>query len=174
MNSWYFDGTHGTLLHGGTIIGPPLYLGPRPGVDLEMWRTALRLAGEGRPIPTEYTLLRDARAHVGLAEFRRAVLDAATAAEIALSAVLDRSTASAGSAISRAIRDANKDLGRLSRTLRNVFQVPIPETTQSRLADPRNKAIHAGVAPSRADAKAAVEVAAQIVELSNPLAQLVT
>lgn len=164
---WQYDGTNGHRLSRGEVAGPVVTIG-ETGMTLDELRLALTLTDQKCDTPTGYAFLRDARGSVRDGFTRRAVLDSATAAEISLAKLLDSKTAFAGEAIGKAIRDSNRDLGRMTKTLRNTFNVPLRSDIQTGLANPRNQAIHAGVEPSISTANLALEIAAELVELATP------
>lgn len=170
--AWYFDGERAVMLKPKQRTIVVRLGGPGPGLDA--WRTALRLAGEGREIPIEYRLLRDARVSLELGEYRRSVLDAATTAEIALSALLDQLAAPTGPNVADLIKSSNRDLGRLIKTLRRTLAAPIPDSLQSQLVEPRNQAIHAGAVPSQEDSRIAISVAAEVLEFVIPVSAITT
>lgn len=116
-------------------------------------RTALLEAGEDRYPPLAHLLLRDARAAWYRDQSRRALLDAATATEVSLSAIADR----AGLVSSRKFLT----LGDLVSELEASKHITQQETTQLRtvVIGPRNKAIHEGAEPSSWDAAEACKVA---------------
>jgi len=171
--AWIFDGRRAITPPAPPIV-VPVHVGQSSGVSIDLWRTVLRLAGDQRVPPTEHVLLRDARGSLKRNELRRAILDAATAAEIAEAKILDGQTAPYGQAISDAIRDSNKDLGRLSATLRKTFNIPIPENFQEGLVSHRNRAIHAGVEPDQRAVMTAIDLAATVVEMATPLSSLLS
>ena len=168
----YVDGRPRRRLSRDSPIGARVGIAHKE-MSLAKWHLAVRLAEASREPPTEYAFLRDARGSLRSGSGRRAVLDAATAAEISVAKLLDAQTASAGEPIRKAIRDANNNLGRATRTLRQTFGMTLRKDIQSGLAEPRNDAIHAGVEPSRDVAKLAIEIAAELVERATPYAELV-
>jgi hypothetical protein len=169
---WHFDGTKGRTLSRGTLMGPTVMIG-RTGMTLDKLQIAVKLVDADRDIPTEYLFLRDARGSLREGSTRRAVLDSATAAEISLAKLIDANTAFAGEPIRKAIRDANRDLGRATRTLRETFSIGLRSDIQEGLVAPRNRAIHAGIEPTLATARLALEIASGLVELATPYAETV-
>jgi hypothetical protein len=169
---WYFDGERGHSLSQGTLTTPGVVIG-REGMTLPEWHLALRLAELQQNPPTEYTFLRDARGSLRQQSTRRAVLDAATAAEISLAKLLDAQTASAAEPIRDAVRDGNNNLGRMTTTLRKTFKVKLPNDIQGGLAKPRNDAIHAGKPPTTDEATLALKIAEELVDLATPQSELV-
>jgi hypothetical protein len=169
---WYFDGARGNLLSRGMIMTPPAYIG-RKGMTLSEWRHALLLAESLRMPPVEYTYLRDARGSLRAGSTRRAVLDAATAAEISLAKLLDDRITLGGESAREALKAVNRGLMRAVNALRDIYRIALPEDIWEGLADPRNKAIHAGDKPSRDAAKRALDIAAELVELATPYSDVV-
>jgi hypothetical protein len=169
---WYFDGERGHSLSRGMIVGPPGYIG-RKGMALSEWHLALGLAEAQRKLPTEYVYLRDARGLLRGRANRRSVLDSATAAEISLAKLLDAHIASESESDRKAIRKSNNNLGRLITTLPKKYGIALRDDIQSGLATPRNDAIHAGIEPSRDAVRLALDIAAELVELATPYAELV-
>lgn len=106
------------------------------------------------------TFLRDAAGERRRGKNRKAVIDAGSAAELALSSW------------HRAHRPEGKDpLGvkpTLGRYVEHYAELLPPDTT-SGLVDPRNDAIHRGIAPDHDVAGRALEIAAEIVEKVEPL-----
>lgn len=171
ISAWHFDGSSSTRLENPNSTRAVGLGGD--GIPLANWSAALRLAGECRVPPVERILLRDARVGVGIGDFRRAVLDAATATEIALALLLDRKTASAGPDISKAVRDGVRGLVSLSDILRKTFKERgISPRVQIDIAEPRNKAIHSGSQPSRDEANTAIVTAAAVLETVSPISEL--
>lgn len=116
-------------------------------------RTALREAGEDRYPPLAHLLLRDARAAWYRDQARRALIDAATATEVSLSAV----AANAG------LLSPGKFLmlGPLVSNLEASGHITLDVASQLRdvVIEPRNKAVHEGAEPSSWDAAEACKAA---------------
>lgn len=170
--TWFFNGTKATLLNhivGGRLASEIF----GPSVDLNCWRQILAATGKGLTPPDEHLLLRDSLEAISDDNFRRAILDAATAAEISLAALLDKEIASKSPSEQQAIRKANIGIKRLTRTLR-TYGVSIRVDVQNNLADCRNKAIHAGFKPSLEEARLAREIATEIVEMASPRGALLS
>lgn len=164
--TWFFDGTTATSLN--YVIGGRLASGiGGPSVDLSCWHQILAATGKGLTPPDEHLLLRDSLEAIFENHARRAILDAATAAEISLAALLDKEIKLAAASERQAVRKRNNNIGRLTRTLRK-YGISIRADVQKDLADCRNKAIHAGLKPSLEEARLAREIATEIVEMANP------
>lgn len=123
-------------------------------VDGTALSVVFALAGRLLHPPTALLLLRDADAQYRAAQYRRAVLDAGTAAELALSRVMP---ITGRPTLGSRVRAAQKE-GRLDC-------VPDPTTG---LVFVRNHAAHLGTPPGAEEALRALEIAAQIVCLAYP------
>lgn len=128
--------------------------------------SAIRHATAGDEPPTEWLFLLRARQAV---DPRTAVIEAATAAEVALAQCLNqRLPELSDEARERIIVNANGLVG-LLRLVENIDSAP--ESSWKRVADrlgkPRNQAVHAGAPPS--DVPSAIEEATSILQRYAPL-----
>jgi hypothetical protein len=149
--------------------------GPMPAIPRAInriqestWRAILSKVSGGLSPPTERLLLRDARVAIEEEQTRRAVLDAATATEIALTRLLDGQLHGARSEIAKLVRRQSRELGRLRQTLKD-FGLQLPDSLQRSLINVRNEAIHTGADPSIEDARTALSLADEVVEQAQPL-----
>jgi hypothetical protein len=140
-------------------------------VGIATWQAVLYRVGLNEEPPTERLLLHDARMGLLRHHPRRAVLDAGTAAEIALSRMLDAELAGVPVAVGEMVRRQNRELGRLINALR-ALGIQLPDELQPKLAEPRNMAIHSGQEPDIAVARSAVTLAGEVVEQASPLKTL--
>jgi hypothetical protein len=142
---------------------------PSVFVTAEVWRSALGNASLGKDLPVEHQLLVDARAASLRGNLRRAVLEAATAAEVTLTAVLDaRLRVGNEPAVVQKLMRQNQGLSRRV-DLCEQFGIRVPENVKSKLVRPRDHAIHGGVVPTVLEAGEAVGAAHEIVTTLNPL-----
>lgn len=127
-------------------------------------------AGAARP-PAEWLFIRDARSLLRAGEYRRAVIDAATAAELTLTALLDRhfSETSTGPAISEALLDRSQTLGGRRKLVGELMPGHVPARFQQEVTEPRNLAAHTGDMLTKQTAAAAVAKATELVEGAYPL-----
>jgi hypothetical protein len=146
---------------------------PINGIEESTWRAILANVSEGLSPPTEHLLLRDARVAIEEEQPRRAVLDAGTATEIALSRLLDDQLRGVRSEVADLVRAQNRELGRLRSTLKRRFSVELSNSLQQDLIDLRNEAIHTGAKPSIEQAQAALSLAREVVEQAQPLDDVV-
>lgn len=128
-------------------------------------------ASKGIDCPLEWLLVRDARSLLNAGEYRRAVIDAGTAAELAITRLLDDKLAGTPTEIREALLAKYRMLGQSSQLLRKLGH-ELPQGFQQQLIEPRNAAAHSGLAPKRTEAKAAVLASAEIVEQAIPLQSL--
>lgn len=110
--------------------------------------------------PPAHLIIRDARGDLRRGRYRKAVVDAGSAAEIAIS---DRHR-SHPSVTPRPF-PRRPTLG----TYVKYAVLPLPEATQDHLVRVRNDAIHNGLKPTRSQAEDAVRIALQIVQELQPL-----
>jgi hypothetical protein len=159
---------------GGVILTqPPItYMESRASL-LEDWRNAVAHANAGEVPPDEHRFLRDARAAIRRRDPRRAVIDAATAAEVALSrAVRTRLAVNSPSddEVENVLRRASGavELYDLLRVLGGAQAVSRGRLAD-RLAGKRNSAAHAGRPPTWDEAQSAVAVATELVNAETPI-----
>lgn len=163
---WFFDGIKATLLPHVVKVRFPIT--DPPVADLKCWRQILAVIAKGSTPPVEHVLLRDARQGIFEEQTRRAVLDAASAAEISLAALLDKQIKSVPLPVQQVVRGATNSLGSLITTLRKNFKISLRPDVDNVLAHLRNRSIHGGFKPSLDEAKCALEIATEIVEMVNP------
>lgn len=124
--------------------------------------------------PDEWLFIRDARSLVNAKQYRRAVIDSGTAAELAFTAMIDRQFNINGT--SQQVRDQkfnnHKGLYRLSQLLVSENAGTAPARLNEELGRPRNKAAHRGYMPSLAETEDAIAKATEVVEQAFPLASL--
>jgi hypothetical protein len=122
----------------------------------------------------EWLFIRDARSLVNAKQYRRAVIDAGTGAELAMTAMIDRNFTAAGT--SQADRDrqfrSHQGLWRLSQLMSAINAGTAPTNLRQDLGTPRNKAAHAGYSPSQGEAELAIATSVLLVEQAYPLAGL--
>ncbi len=123
-------------------------------VDETALTVVFALAGGLRHPPKALLLLRDADAQYRTAQYRRAVLDAGTAAELALSRVM---SITGRPTLGRLVRAAQQE-GRLNC---------VPDATTG-LVYIQNQAAHSGANPEAEEALRALEIAAKMVRLAYP------
>ena len=122
---------------------------------------AFERASTGVQPPLPHVLLRDARAAWHRRSYRRAVIDAAVAAEVAL----------ARWATARGIEIERPNLGKFIRELheRGTLSGKGKGLLEKDLVKPRNDAVHRGEATTSSEAFAALDVAAAILQRFGPL-----
>jgi hypothetical protein len=147
-------------------------------LDMRHWTFALDLVSKGIDPPVEYPLLTTARRAIRLQQFRRAVIDASTATELALTHLLDANFAGLPSGIQRQLRSNRAMLGWLIETVASTRRLPpavlairghLPTNLKADLVGVRNEVIHKNKQPTRAEAAEAVRLAREMVRLIKPL-----
>jgi hypothetical protein len=119
--------------------------------------------------PLAWTLLRDARALEEVGHYRRAVIDAATSAELAVSEILDARLGGTEESVRNALLAAHRMLGAKSKLLTSLNCPPLPSSFESDLVVPRNNAVHKGISIDGPTCNRAISVAAEVVERAFPL-----
>ncbi|MDT5303612.1 MAG: hypothetical protein QOG79_6934 [Mycobacterium sp.] len=133
-----------------------------------------RLAASGTPPPDEWLFIRDARSLVNARQYRRAVIDAGTAAELAMTALIDPTRTGMNLLQREKLFEKNRGLWELSNLMVTQKAGTRPYRLRQDLAEPRNRAAHDGAVLSETKANAAVAIAADLVEQLHPLADLLT
>jgi hypothetical protein len=154
---------------GGTL--PQIVI--RKMIDGDHLAAAFAAASKGRAVPVEHSLLIDSRLHMLQHEFRFAVINACTAAEVAMSQTVRARLLDAGLSQSQAGQilasgSGIADLYRLAATFFDDLGVSRKRVIDQ-LGDPRNRAAHAGELLDLATAKKARETAAALLEAVSPL-----
>ncbi len=101
-------------------------------------------------------------------DYRRAVIDAGTAAELAVTEILDQDLATTDSVLRDALIDRSRTLEGRAKLMKDLGAGSVPETFKNDLQVPRNKAAHGGVPQTLADATKALAVATNLVEQAEP------
>jgi hypothetical protein len=159
------DGTHWTPISWLTTSQLPF---PRqvPAVTADILRDCAALADVAPQLA--WTLLRDARSLAIADQRRRAVIDAATAGELAVTAMLDDSLKT----------ETATEAARLKRRAPMLSQKvdlldsrghPLPQSFRLDLMYKRNEAVHEGTQVTPAECGAAIAEAAAVVETAFPL-----
>lgn len=157
------DGTRRKSLIGGTILqGSARVL----AVSAEILQDCLALAATTPPLA--WTLLRDARALHDAGQYRRAVIDAATAAELAATTLIDGLLKGTEPAKRAKLIKGHQTLGG-KRVLLETLGFKLPDTFKTDLVDRRNVAVHEGADVSNAQAEAAFREALTVVEIAFSL-----
>lgn len=124
--------------------------------------------------PDEWLFIRDARSLLSAGDYRRAVMDAGTAAELALTALVNQffEETNTDHTLRKVILGNNAHLGRKKEVLNALRPGLLPATFETGLVQVRNNATHRGQNFSFEEAKEAIDLAAQVVETAYPLSAL--
>lgn len=145
------------------------YVG-KPLTNAQLNRCMALAGGATRP-PEAWLMLRDARSLLNTGEYRRAVLDAGTAAEIALTAKLDAHlTANTSADIAEALMDKYKMLGALADLAKKLKIAAPLERFRPQVIEPRNRAVHDGKEMTEDVAAVAVATTLDLLHAIHPLA----
>lgn len=143
-------------------------------LELDSLQACVTVAGNQEPPPAEWLLIRDARSFLSQGENRRAVIDAATGAELAMTTLIDRflDDANALEPLRKALARSSTNLGGKKAVLNLLRPGLVPQRVQDDLINKRNGASHHGKEYSEQEAQAAVDIATVIVESAYPLDSL--
>jgi hypothetical protein len=119
--------------------------------------------------PVEWLLIRDANSLCAGRDFRRSVLDAGLAVELAVTGLIRNHLTTGGHPnIDRELHN-NRTLGGLCTYWTGPCGGTLPAGYQARLIDRRNDATHAGADFSEADVRDTITVARELVNQAMPL-----
>jgi len=138
--------------------------------DLQACVTAT--GNQGAP-PAEWLFIRDARSLLNGGENRRAVIEAATAAELAMATLINQyfATANTDELVRTALTERYRALEGRTQLLTRL-RSGLPKRLEHDLIKPRNSATHAGHPLTDEQALTAVDMAVTVVEAAYPLASL--
>ncbi|MEV0043943.1 hypothetical protein AB0H60_10720 [Nocardia rhamnosiphila] len=141
-------------------------------LDSHKLQAALDLAARGTQPDAEWLFMRDARSLLNAGEYRRAVIDACTAVELAVTALIDRKFDEDGT--SQAERKdqfaAHHGIFKLKQLhKKRSASGKLPRRLVEDVGAPRNKAAHKGEALSKAEAETAIKTAVEVVDIAFPL-----
>jgi hypothetical protein len=141
-------------------------------LDHSRIQAAMDLAASNSSPHEEWLFIRDARSLLNAREYRRAVIDACTAAELSVTALIDRKFDLAGtSQVDREDQFSNHHgLAKLVELHNSFKSGKLPKRLFQEVGAPRNKAAHAGALSSEQEATAALVKAAEVVNMAYPLA----
>lgn len=179
----HFNGTTlWTQLDGDAALSQVTYVGAQPGrysmpnyapMSPDEFQYCLDLASYGAQPADAWLFIRDARSLLSGHDYRRAVLDAGVAAELAVTSLIRRDRRSQHideDEIEHELQSRqNRTLGGRCSYWENHCGGQLPEDYRSRLIDSRNAATHEGVAVSRSEVENAIAVATEIVSTAHPL-----
>lgn len=121
------------------------------------------------PPPDEWLLIRDANSLYAGQDYRRAVLDAGLAAELAVTTLIRIHLTAGNHPDVNGQLNAHRMLGKLCSYWTNDCGGSLPVNFRQRLIERRNAATHAGVQIPEADVQDVIAVAREIVEQATPL-----
>jgi hypothetical protein len=180
----HFNGTTlWTQLDSDVALSQVTYVGAQPGrysmpdyapMSVKDFQHCLDLASNDARPTDAWLFIRDARSLKSGHDYRRAVLDAGVAAELAVTTLIRRNLASQG--IDEEVIEAqlqqrsHRTLGGRCSYWENRCGGQLPNEYRPRLIDTRNAATHEGLTVTRPAAEAAITAATEIVEHAHPLA----
>lgn len=168
---------HGHPIHGGGHVLPvgssavTLVWPDTTAITATDLQTCITHAEHHGPPPSEWLIIRDARSLCAGHDFRRAVLDAGLAAELAVTHLITTHLSGSGQTRLDIDKTLNKHrmLGNRCTYWIEKCGGTLPSNFRARLIDRRNNATHAGHSLPEADVRDAIAVAADIVGQARPL-----
>ena len=154
-------------------LSPTVIVVRDEGLSGAQVRGALRRASRGQLPPVEQTLLASGRRALFAGDTRRVVIEAGSAAEVAMSSYITRSLSSRNlpeGFVERVTTNANGLVG-LHRLCVSLGWEPVVSKTRlgAELAEVRNHAAHRGEVPGRDTATTALDHAAAVVDSLSPM-----
>lgn len=167
--AWGYDGArYRTLANRQFVLSVTL----TEAIGSDIWHASVAKASSGARIPLEYRFLHSARHSARARDYRMAVLDAATATEVAMASIVQDQMESIPDSMKDSLQKKSWTLSVLAEVLR-ALEIDFPNDLRNKgLAEPRNRAIHRGGLVSEQKAYRAIQIAAQMVKQANPPAPL--
>ncbi|HPK33395.1 MAG TPA: hypothetical protein PK510_13305 [Ottowia sp.] len=135
----------------------------------EHFRVACALASSGTPLPSPYQFQLAAYRAFEANDYRKAVVETAVAAEIALTNTIKRRLSSDGLAYAQSIMKKFRMLsGRIE--LAQAMTLPLPTNLKDTLVEPRNRVAHQGYEPTIEESRNAICATDEILIAQLPLA----
>jgi len=144
-------------------VSSTIHVSSSSHIELKVFRRALRKAEEGIFPPSYYTMMISGLKHLNKKMYRQAIFDVSTAAEMALTELLDRKLSSINPINKKSILSDTQQLNNLVRALRTTGEI-ISQDLQGKIGTPRNKAIHEGMEISEQQAREAISTARTFIE----------
>lgn len=143
-------------------------------LDRQRIQVATDLAASNSSPHVEWLFLRDARSLLNAREYRRAVIDSCTAAELSVTALIDRKFDLAGTNQTDREEKFSKHHGLAKLIeLHNSFRTgKLPKRLYQEVGAPRNNAAHVGASLSESEARAAISKSAEVVNIAYPLSAI--
>lgn len=135
----------------------------------EQLSRCLTLAGGPTRPPDAWLLMRDARSLFRADEYRRAILDIGTAAELALTAMLARHASASGAADVIRVVNKTRMLGNLRNLAAELIPEALPAQLKERVITPRNSATHEARPLTKETAAMAIDTTTELLKTAYPL-----
>ncbi|WP_330254206.1 hypothetical protein OG874_06485 [Nocardia sp. NBC_00565] len=145
-------------------------------LDEHQLQSALDLAARETQPDAEWLFMRDARSLLNAGEYRRAAIDACTATELSVIALIDRKFDDDGTSQAERTREfgAHHGLFKLTQLHKKRHASGrLPKNLVQNVGATRNKAAHKGAALSKVEAETAIKTAAEVVAIAFPLSSVV-
>lgn len=146
-------------------------------VNSEQMRASFIHAGNNKLPPDEWLFLRDARSLCRAGEYRRALIDVGSAAEVALARIVQNELAKKGESpahiAGKLIKMEHMTLGRKMGFVEGHLKLrKLPRNFESVVLDKRNDAVHLR-GTRKIDTERAIAKTRKLIERATPLASLI-
>lgn len=169
---WSWESRSGTRTNASKNTVWPARNAPERLLDHATFEACMKLAAAGEPPPDMWLFIRDARALINSGDYRRAVIDAGTAAELAMTEILDQHLATTEAKLRDALVERSRTLEGRAKLMKELGAASVPTMFKEHLQNPRNSAAHGGHRSSLEGAKKAVAIASDLVQQAEPLFRL--
>lgn len=149
-------------------IQPVVQVTRKAAIGLEKFRELLGITSSNKSLKLEYLLLKEAEHSLKVKNYRRSVLDSATAFELSLTNALLNNLKIENTGLLNKILRMNNSLSK-KRSLLKFTTLNLPKANyQQKLEDLRNRAIHIGKIPKEEEALEAYQIAKEAVIYLTP------
>lgn len=163
--TWSWDGSQGRSVPIASML--TAHGGSSSGVSRSTFAALARQAGADAQAPTMHQFLRNSRLALSQSNYRTSVLEASTAAELALRQLLDLRLDGVEQGVAEAMLNGAREMGRLVDLLQRL-DVGLPPRVRERLLHVRNRAIHRGEDPTRDQAADVMTLVGELVDRAAP------
>jgi len=141
-------------------------------LELQDLQACVTAAGNQGLPPVEWLFIRDARSWLNAGEYRRALIDAGSAAELAMTELIDKylDDANALEPVRKALKNSSNNLGGKKQMLNLLRPGLLHDRVEEGLIKKRNGAAHKNEEYTQEVTRAALDIAITIVESAYPLA----
>lgn len=135
----------------------------REAISLSVFKKCISITNEGKSPITEYSLLRDAQYALSEKNYRKSILDSATALEVCLANQLIRKL-KIKEKIHKEILSNYNSISKKRKLLKTLGTKLLNHNYKNKVEDLRNRVIHAGITPSEKETRNAYKIVRETVD----------